>query len=323
MKPTPTRVLLVVILLALFTANSLAQTRTPISGEWRIEFTRDRADEVQLTMFYSPSGHKQDWGNGVKVSELQGLPLEQARNSAIDVTMRLAREAGTFELRGSFRDGKGSGTWTLTPNETFIAAMGSRGYTNLTDANLFSAAMADMKVQSIDELKAAGYDHLAFDRLIEANIFKVNGSVISDLKAAGFENLPFSKLVEAQIFKVNSAFAKEAEDLGFGKLPFNKLVELRVHKITPQYVNEIRATSGFNNLTLSQMIEFKIFKVTPEFVNDLRAAGYSSITPQQIIELRVFKIDIDYVRRMKAQDPNVTIQQIVNYRMNERRNPPI
>ena len=322
MKPTHTRILFVVILLAMFAANSSAQTRTPISGEWRVEFTRDEPDQVQLTMFHGNGGRKQNWGHGVKVTELQGLPVEQARNSAIDVTMRLTREAGTFVLTGAFRDGKGSGNWTLTPSESFIAAMASRGYTNLTDANLFSAAMADMKVDSIDELKAAGYDHLAFDRLIEANIFKVNGAVISDLKAAGFENLPFNKLVEAQIFKVNGAFAKEAEDLGFGRLPFNKLVELRVHKITPEYINEIRAT-GFNKLALNQIVEFKIFKVTPEFVNDLRAAGYSSITPQQVVELRIFKIDIDYVRRMKANDPYVTIQQIVNYKMNERRDPPI
>jgi len=84
MKSTPTRILFVVIVLAMFAANSSAQTRTPISGEWRIEFTRDEPDQVQLTMFHGNGGRKQNWGHGVKLSELQGLPVEQARNSAID-----------------------------------------------------------------------------------------------------------------------------------------------------------------------------------------------------------------------------------------------
>jgi hypothetical protein len=314
--------LISLILFALFVscfaflrAPAAQNSRGPITGEWRMEFTRKNPDEVQLTMML---GKSHNWGNGIKISELQGLSREQAQNSAIDVSLRLVRDAGTFELVGSFRAGKGSGRFTLTPNEGFFSALAARGYTNLTDNNVFSAAMANLKIAAIDELKAAGYDQLTFDNLIESALFKITSTSIADLRAAGFDRLPFSKLVEASIFKVDGAFAREVEAQGFGKLPFNKLVEMRVHKITPDYINEIRQM-GFTDLSLERLVELKIFKVTPQFVNDVRAAGFASVTPQQLVNLRIFKVDLDLIRRAKAQDPNITVERLVEMRIHEKR----
>lgn len=294
------------------------QARAPITGEWRIEFTGKNPDEVQLTMIYGSGEKSQNWSHSVPISELQGLAHDQAMNSSMDVTLHLVREAGTFELVGSFRNGKGSGRFALTPNESFFAALGSRGYTNLSDSNVFAAAMSGLKISSVDELKAAGYDQLTFDNLIESALFKITSASIADLRAAGFDHLPFSKLVEASIFKVDAAYARDVEAMGLGKLPLQKLIEMRVHKITPEYINQIRQM-GFNDLSLDKLVELKIFKVTPEFVNDIRAAGYSAVTPQELVNLRIFKIDADFIRRAKAQDPNVTVEGLVEMRVQEKR----
>jgi hypothetical protein len=293
-------------------------SRGPITGEWRIEFDRKNPDEVQLTMML---GKFQNWSNAIKISELQGLSREQAFNSAINITLHLVRDAGAFELIGSFRDGKGSGRFTLTPNESYFSALAARGYTNLTDHNVFSAAIADLKIASIDELKAAGYDGLTFNKLIESALFKITPASIADLRAAGFDHLPFNKLVEASIFKVDGAYVREVEAQGFGKLPFNKLIEMRVHKITPEYINEVRQM-GFNDLRIERLVELKIFKVTPQFVNDVRAAGFASVTPQQLVNLRIFKIDPDFVRNAKAQNPNITVERLVDMKIFEKRSSP-
>lgn len=301
---------------AFLRAPAAQNSRGPITGEWRIEFTRKNPDEVQLMMMI---GKSQNWGSGIKISELQGLSREQALNSlAVNVTMRLVRDAGTFELVGSFRDGKGSGQFTLTPDEGFFLALAARGYTNLSDKDVFSAAIANLKIASIDELKAAGYDQLTFNKLIESALFNITSASIADLRAAGFDRLPFNKLVEASIFKIDGAFAREIEAQGFGKLPFNKLVEMRVHKITPEYVSEIRQM-GFTDLNLNRLTEFKIFNITPQFVNDVRAAGFASVTPQQLVNLRIFKVDPDFIRRAKAQDPNITVERLVEMRIFEKR----
>ena len=306
--------ILLVVCLAPAKITSGQSARAPITGEWRIEFTRKDTDEVQLNM---SNGKSQNWGNGIKISELQGLSRE-AQTSPMDVTIRIVRDAGAFELVGSFRDGKGSGRFTLTPDQSFFSALATRGYTNLSDNNVFSAAMANLKIASIDALKASGYDQLTFDNLIESSIFQITPQSIADLRSAGFDHLAFSQLIEAHIFKVDAIFAQQAENLGFGKLPFKKLIELRVHKITPEYMSEIQQL-GFKDMNLDRVVEFKIFQVTAQFVNDLRAAGFISVTPQELVNLRVFKIDMDFVRRAKSQDPNITIEALVDMRIHEKR----
>src|SRR5436190_3625399 len=288
--------------------------RAPLTGDWRIEFTPRDPDQVQLTM---TRGRQHNWGNGIKISEVQGLSRDYA-TAAANVTLRIVRDAGTFELTGSFRDGQGSGRFTLTPDESFFSALAARGYTNLTEDQVFSAAISGMKISSIDELKGAGYDHPTFDNLIEATLFKITAASIADLRDAGFDHLPFNKLVEASIFKVDSNFVREVQGMGFSNLQFQKLIELRVHKITPDYLNEIRQL-GFSDLPLDKVVELKIFKVTPEFVNEIRAAGFASVTPQELVNLRIFKIDSDYARRARSQDPNITVEKMVEQRIFEKR----
>lgn len=290
------------------------QSRAPITGEWTIEFSRKDPDQVQLSF---TRGKSHNWSNSIRVSEVQGLSADYATTPGANVSLRIVRDAGTIELTGSFRDGKGSGQFTLTPNESFFSALAARGYTNLSDDDTFAAAMSGLKISGVDELKAAGYDQLTFNNLIESAIFKIGAASIADLKQAGFDHLPFNKLVEASIFKVDGNFVRETAEMGFGNLPFQKLVEMRVHKITPEYISEIRQM-GFNDLTLERLVELKIFQVTPEFVNEIRAAGFAAITTQQLVNLRIFKIDADFARRARSQDPNVTVEQMVEQRIFEK-----
>src|ERR1041384_8531979 len=76
------------------------QSRAPITGEWRIEFTRKNPDEVQLNM---TRGRQNNWGNGIKISEVQGLSRDYATTAAATVTIRSRGRAGTSELTASFR----------------------------------------------------------------------------------------------------------------------------------------------------------------------------------------------------------------------------
>jgi hypothetical protein len=310
---TKTALASILLVFCLAPVVTSGQARAPITGEWRIEFTKKDPNEVQLNL---SRGRSQNWGNSIKISEVEGLSSSYATTPG-NVTLRIVHDGGTFELVGSFRDGKGSGSFTLTPNEAFFSALASRGYANLSDENVFSAAMSGLKISSVDELKAAGYDRLTFNNLIESAIFKINSASIADLRSAGFDQLPFSKLVEASIFKVDSNYVRETQNLGFGKMPFQKLIEMRVHQITPEYISQVRQL-GFNDLTLDRLVEMKIFKVTPEFVNEMRAIGFTSITPRQLVQLRIFKIDGDDARKARSQDPNITVEKLVEQRIFEK-----
>jgi hypothetical protein len=288
------------------------------TGEWLADFTRKNPDEVQFTILRRTArGGNHTSSRGISLSEFQGLTREQAFGARTDVNFRLVREAGTFNMEGSFRGGKGAGHWTLTPNQSFVSMMRSRGYDNLTEDDLFSAALFDINIKSIEDLKVAGYDQLSFKELIEANIFKVTGEFIREMKSAGYENLTLKELVEARIFKVDSQFVKEVQAMGFGHQPLKSLVSMRIFKITPGFIGEMR-TIGFDNLSLSELTNLSIHKVTPEFVNGLKAEGFASISSKEAVELKIHRVDAEFVRRVKAKGfTDVTLRQLVELRIHD------
>ena len=287
-----------------------------ITGEWVADFNRKDVDEVQFTIIRRTArGGNHTSSSGFAISEFQGLTREQAFGARTDARFRLVREAGTFDFEGSFREGKGAGHWTLTPSQGFVATMQSRGYDNLTEDDLFSAAVFNINTKTIEDLKSAGYDRLTFKQLVEASIFKVTGDFIREMKAAGYENLTLKELVEARIFKIDGPYAREVQAMGFGRQPLKGLVEMRIFKITPQFIKEISAL-GFDNLSLKELLDFSIHKVTAEFLNGLKAEGFSSISPKQAVELKIHRVDADFIKRVKAKGfTDVTLKQLVDLRI--------
>ncbi|HEX8565436.1 MAG TPA: hypothetical protein VF648_07170 [Pyrinomonadaceae bacterium] len=297
-------------------SNNSAQTA--ITGEWLADFSRKNQDEIQFTTTRrSERGGQNNTSDGILLSELQGLTREQAFGARTDVNFRIVREAGTFVCEGFFRAGKGAGHWTLTPNQGFVSAMRSRGYDNLTEDNLYSAARFDITTKSIDDLKSAGYDRLSFKELVEANIFDVTPEFIREMKSAGFENLTLKQLVEARIFKVDSQFVKEVEAMGFGRQPLKTLVEMRIFNINPEFISRMRSI-GFENLSYRELMDLSVHSVTPEFVNAIKAEGFSSISPRQAVELKIHGVDGEFIRRVKAKGyADVTLRQLVNLRIHD------
>jgi len=288
-----------------------------LTGEWIAEFSRKNPDEVQFTtMRRTERGGNSNSGDGILLSELQGLTREQAFGAKTDISFRIVREAGTFECEGFFKEGKGAGFWTLTPNPAFISGMSERGYANLSSDDLYNSARFDIRVKSIDDLKSAGFEQLTFKELLEASIFKVTSEYIREMKAAGFENLTLKQLVEARIFKIDSEYVKEVQAMGFERQPLKMLVEMRIANITPEFIRQMRGL-GFENLTLKELNELGIQHVTPEFVEGIKAEGFSAITARQAVELKIFGIDREYNRRVRAKGFNdVTLKQLVDLRIN-------
>ena len=287
------------------------------TGEWLADFSRKNPEEVQFTIIRRSArgGGQYTSSGGILLSELQGLTREQAFSAKADVNFRLVREAGTFLCEGFFKGGKGAGHWTLTTNPSFVSAMRGRGYDNLSEDDVFSAAVHDINIKPIDDLKAAGYDRLTFKELVEANIFEVTGEFIREMKAAGFDNLTLKQLVEARIFKVDSRFAREVEAMGFGRQPLRTLVEMRIHDITPEFISRMRSM-GFDNLSIRELSDLSVHHVTPEFVNGVKAEGFSPISPRQAVELKIHGVDGEFIRRVRAKGfTNVTLKQLVDLRI--------
>ena len=268
-----------------------------ITGEWTAETKKEKSDKIHLSFERKTErGGRNQHGSSFAYEDLQGLNRGDTLNGKAN--FRLVREAGTIDCEGTFVDGRGSGTFRFTGNQSYVDAMRSRGFdfaksakhgSNDLDDRLFTAATLNLTTAFADDLKSADFGPLDVDDLFKAAIFKVTPQFMAEMKATGFPNLSLEDLVKARIFKIDAEFVRRIRGMGF-------------------------ATESFESL-----VKFSIFKVTPEFLNEIKNEGFTDLSSEDVVKLRIFKIDAAYIRESRAEEPNITIEQLVQRRIGVRR----
>lgn len=269
--------------------------QAPITGTWTAN-TRDEKDgkiNLSLERRSTNGTGRNQMGKSYDYSELQGLTREQAQNGK--VSFSLVREAGTIQFDGEFVNGRGSGTFTFAPNAGFFDAMRSRGFDFSTPANkrgddnvadrMFAAATLGVTTALADDLLASNFGKLDVDDLFKAAIFKIDGKFMAEMKATGFPNLGMEDLVKARIFKIDADYVRQVHEMGFDKEDFEGLVK------------------------------FRIFKVTPEFLTAIKNEGLDNLSAEEIVKFRIFNIDPEFVRKAKAENPNVSVEDLVQMKI--------
>jgi len=271
--------------------------QTPVvTGDWTAS-TKDEKSKIHLSFERkTEKGGRNQHGTSFAYGDLQGLSQENSQNGRVN--FRLVREAGTIECEGTFVNGKGSGTFRFTGNQGFVDAMRSRGF--------------DF------EKSKAGHEAHEGDRLFSAAVLNVTTAFADDLKSANFGPLDVSDLFKAVIFKVTPQFMAEMKATGFPNLGMEELVKARIFKIDADYVRQVRGM-GFNEEDFEGFVKFRIFKVTPEFLNELKSEGFADLSAEEIVKFRIFKIDTDFIRQSRAEEPNITVEQLVQRRIGIRR----
>ena len=275
--------------------------QTAVTGTWTAD-TRtgkeDKEDTGKIHLSFerrTENGHNQN-GQSYSYDDIKGLTRDRAENGK--VSFRLVREAGTVECEGSFVNGKGSGTFTFTPDAGYVGAMKARGFDFERSASkhddgiegkLLSAALLNVTTALADDLNSANFGKLEVEDLFKAAIFKVDSKFMADMKATGFPNLTMEDLVKARIFKIDPEYVRQVHDMGFDKQEFEGLVK------------------------------FRIFKVTPEYLSELKAEGLNNLSSEDVVKCRIFKIEPDFIRKAKAEDPNVTVEELVRMKIGVRR----
>ena len=268
--------------------------QAPLTGTWSAN-TRDEKNgkiNIQFEIRGSGNGHHST-GESFDYADLNGLSAAQTQNGR--VSFQLARDAGTIQCEGNFVNGNGSGTFTFTPNQAFIDGMRSRGFDFTKPMNnrgdddindrLFTAAAVNVTTALADDLLSANFGKLGVDDLFKAAIFKIDGKFMAEMKSTGFPNLGMEDLVKARIFKIDADYVRQVNDMGFDKQDFEGLVK------------------------------FRIFKVTPEFLADLKNEGFTNLSPEEVVKFRIFNIDTDFIRKAKAENPNVTVEDMVKMKI--------
>lgn len=254
-------------------------------------------DENKLHLSFSSSrntkGRNQNkFGSGFDYADLQGLTREQTQNGK--VTFRIVREAGTLDCEGSFSNGKGSGTYRFTSDNSYLSAMRSRG---------FDFEKAALKSDDSVEIK-----------LLAAALINVTTALADDLNSVDLGKLDVEDLFKAAIFKIDSKFMAEMKATGFPDLKMEYLVKARIFKIDGEYVRQVY-NMGFVEKDFEAMVKFRIFKVTPEFLTELKSAGLSDSSSEDVVKFRIFKIDPEFIKRARNTDPNISVEDLVQMKI--------
>ncbi len=274
-------------------SNVLAQN--VMTGDWTASLVHDNPGKINLNFERrSEKGGRNQMGQTYDFADLQGLSREQVLSGG-PAKFSLVREAGRIECEGSFQDGKGSGTFRFTGNQSFVLAMKSRGFDFEEDSisnngrhsenRLFAATTLNVTTALADDLSSSGFGKLHVDDLFKAAIFKIDSKFMREMKASGFSNLGMEDLVKARIFKIDADFVSQVSQMGFDKEPFESLVKMQ------------------------------IFKITPEFITEVRNEGLTDISVEDIVKLRIFKIDSEFIRQAKAEGVPLEVEKLVQRRI--------
>lgn len=279
-------------------AGVSAVAQTTLTGNWTASLDKN-PDKISLSLEYrtDSSDHSQ-MGQSYTFADLQGLTREQASGGG-PVRFSLVREAGRIDCEGSFQNGRGSGAFRFTGNQSFVSAMKSRGFdfeklsssphhNREPEERLFAAAALNVTTELADDLLSAGFGNLGVDDLFKAAIFNIDSKFMREMKASGFPNLGMEDLVKARIFKIDPDFVAEVTRMGFDKEPFESLVKMR------------------------------IFKVTPEFITEVRNEGLTDLSVEDLVKMRIFKIDSDFIRQAKADGVPLEVEKLVQRRIGVR-----
>ena len=271
-------------------SNAIAQN--VMTGDWSASL-QDDSTKINLNFQRrSEKGGRHQMGQTYDFADLQGLSREQALNGG-PVKFSLVREAGRIDCEGSFQNGKGSGTFRFTGNQSFVSAMKSRGFDFEEDSSderhsenrLFAATTLNVTTALADDLSSAGFGKLSVEDLFKAAIFKIDSKFMREMKASGFADMGMEELVKARIFKIDAAFVRQVSQMGFDKEPFESLVKMRIFKITPEFITEVR-NEGLTNLTVEEIVKLRIFKIDSEFIRQAKAEGVP-LEVERLVQRRI------------------------------------
>lgn len=295
------------VFIVIVIGNVVIVAQEPVTGTWTAD-TRDRgekedAGKIHLS-FERRTGHGRNQnGSSFAYSELQGLSRDVATGDG-KTTFRMVREAGTIECEGTFINGRGTGTFRFVPDMGFVSAMRARGFDFEKDRSV------GVRRNSDDDEDGSSLS----DKLLTAAFLNVTTALADDLNSANFGKLQVEDLYKAAIFKIDGKFMAEMKATGFPNMQMEDLVKARIFKIDADYVRQIH-DMGFDNRDFEGLVKFRIFKVTPEFLNDLKAAGLQDLGSEDVVKCRIFKIDPEFVRKVRAENPNATVEDMVKMKI--------
>src|SRR5688572_24733412 len=274
-----------------------AQPAAAYRGEWTADTRNtwtDNDGEPRVQFNLRTVAGDSRWGFGVRLRDLVGLPSAAVANMASDVQFTWTRESGVFRFNGSFDQGRGSGTYTFTPDQTFVNNMGSAGYKNLTTDDSVRLAVVDVTIAHVRGLAQVGYPNLALDDVVRTRIHRVTPEFVRDLAAVGYKSIAVDDLIRMAIHGATPENIKALQAQGIRGLAVEDLIKFRIHKVTPEFIRAMEAR-GYKSVPAEDLVRMRIHKVSPEEIDQLKALGFGGLGIDELVKFRIHKVTPEYI----------------------------
>jgi hypothetical protein len=220
-------------------------------------------------------------------------------------------DAGRLLCEGRFLMGRGSGTYTFTPDPGFVSALQQMGYDAPDNEQLFSMLMMDITRAFAREIRDAGL-RASINDLLQLRMHAINMDYIRQARQAGYQNLTAEDLVQLRIHGVETAFLRDLNAAGYD-LHAADIVQLRIHGVDSGYMRELKSYGLKPDA--SDLTQMRMHGVMPEYLKGLKDAGYESLRAEEVDQLRMHGVETGFVQQARRLGYDFTPQDLAQLRM--------
>jgi len=312
------RIATLTLVVSLFATAAFAAT----DGAWTASTEDKKPDRFYMNITRGRTHHM---GTTFKIADFTGITRAQMDAATMTpVNFEMRREAGNATFEGTFKNGKGAGQFTFTPNRAYLDTIRSMGIAMTGESRrgrhrdwdeeeeLFALAMHDVSTAFIKSMIAEGY-RVSLEDYLTMRIFDITPEYIREMRSLGFKNISHDELVSSRIHRVTPQYVREMRAAGWD-LSLDELQSTRIHGATPEFAAEMKKL-GYN-LDIDDLVSFRIHGVTSEFIKEMANLGYKNIDADDLVAMRIHRVTPEYIKELEqAGYVKVPIEKMISMRI--------
>jgi len=245
---------------------------------------------VHFTMERSRHGSREVESSDVRLADFHGFSLAMLDRSG-PAKFTYVQDAGTLQCEGKFAWGRGSGSFTLTPNPAFVSELNRLGFSTPREDDLYLMMLSKIDLDFVREVRSAGIARSLQD-LLDMAAHGVNLAYVHDMNRAGYRNFRAQDYIEMHDHGVQAQFVEDLKQAGY-EIPASQIIELRDHGVDSNFVRDLQLDGLRPRAT--ELVELRDHGVTPGYLRGLHDAGYDALAADDIVELRTHGVPSEFV----------------------------
>lgn len=210
-----------------------------LQGSWEADFANDQV----CFRFQDAQKTATSWNTQkcLPAEELKASPNMSRQE------FRLNRAAGTIVFQGSFKNGKGSGSYQFEESATFRNYLESKHIKDIQSGALFFAGLTNINREYIEFLDEKGYQ-LDANTLTTLAFPDVNLPYLKRqldyFSKAGYSDLSLNKIAALKTMNIGEPYFESLRELGYEEIPLDEAIAVKAMGIDIDFIKAFKEKEG-------------------------------------------------------------------------------